>query len=92
MKIAKIIARAEVLEEQLKRVLPQLCVEVKMRSNLKCAVCTNCDEPNLSMITDYSQGVIICLGEDGKECGDVVPENIPVHMTQCNNDFTDPYE
>ena len=53
-----------------------------------CAICTNCDEWN--MITYYSQGVTICLGEDGKGRGGVV-ENIPVHTTQCNNSFVDPY-
>ena len=90
VKMEKIVARAEVLKEQLKRVLPQLCVEIETRSTLVCPICTNCDERN--MITDHSQGVTICLGEDGNGCGGVVMENIPVHTTQCNNDFVDPYE
>ena len=86
----KIVVRAEVLKEQLKRALPHIYVEVETRSTHLCTVCTNCDKQNI--ITDYSQGVMSCLGEDGKGCGGIVTVNLPVHTTQYNNDFTDPYE
>ena len=44
------------------------------------------------MITDNSQGILICLGTDGLGCGGIVTENIPVYATQHNNNFIDPYE
>ena len=39
VKMEKTVARAEVLKEQLKRVLPQLCVEIETRSTLVCPIC-----------------------------------------------------
>ena len=55
-------------------------IHIATRYTLVYAICSNCGEQN--MITDYSQGVTICLGEDGNGCGGVVMENIPVHTTQ----------
>jgi len=82
--------RAEVLKEQLQRVLPDVCVEKEISPRMMCSICNNTDDRN--MITDYSQGLLICLGEDGAGCGGVVTENIPVYTTQRDNDFIDPYE
>ena len=44
------------------------------------------------MITDQSQGVLICLCVDGLGCGGIVTENLPVYTTQRDKDFIDPYE
>ena len=38
VKMEKPVARAEVLKEQLKRVLPQLCVEIETVSTPVCAI------------------------------------------------------
>ena len=86
----KIVVRAEVLKEQLQRVLPDVCVEKEITPRMMCSICNNTDDR--SMITDYSQGLLICLGTDGVGCGGVVTENIPVYSTQRDNDFIDPYE
>ena len=44
------------------------------------------------MITDYSQGLLICLGVDAFRCGGIVTENVPMYATQHDNDFIDPFE
>ena len=58
--IDKIVVRAEVLKEQLKCTLPGVCVEKETIPVMMCTICNNTDDR--TMITDYSQGLLICLG------------------------------
>ena len=69
------------LKEQPKIVPPLVFVEVETQPATACTIFTNFDEQN--NITDYSQGITICLGEDRKGYGVV-----PICMTQ----YSDHYE
>ena len=59
----KIVMRGEVLKEQLQRVLLDMCVEKEFQPRMMCTICLNTDDR--TMIIDYSQGLLICLGTDG---------------------------
>ena len=59
----KIVDRTEVLKEQLKRLLPDVCVEKETPPVLVCTICNNSDDQ--TMITHHTQGILICLGVDG---------------------------
>ena len=66
----KIIVRAEVLKELLKKEKPDTCVEKEITPTLMCTICINSDDRTI--ITDYSQGLLIFLGVNGQGCGGIV--------------------
>ena len=54
----KIIVRAELSKEQLKRALPDMVVEKESQPVLICTLCNKRDDR--TMIINHSQGVRIC--------------------------------
>lgn len=69
-----IVERAQLIRKQLKRTVDTGLVPMIPEYRLiSCPVCQNTDEG--LMIRDVSQGILICIGNDGLGCGGVVQEN-----------------
>ena len=70
----KIVERAQVVRKQLERTVDTgLVPMIPDYHPITCPVCQNTDEG--LMITDVSQGILICIGNDGLGCGGVIQEN-----------------
>jgi hypothetical protein len=72
--LSKIIERSETIMNQMKRPVDTLPCGYESVCPMFCQVCGNIDEQ--FTVTDDAQAMIICLGYDGRGCGNVLQESM----------------
>lgn len=71
---SKVIERSETIMKQMQRETEQPPISDNKVLTYDCELCGNTNEDNC--IIDHTQGITICMGLDGRGCGNVITERM----------------